>query len=240
MEVVSVGKHLTKTGFVDVDLVQHKTGLWVRPGSSDVAMIKDCLVNDYLTVDCKDHTVLDLGGNIGGFILKASQQGVKKIISYEPEPNNFRVLERNVEVLRQMYNVDATVIEAAIGEFSGTFDLIVIPGANSGCSASLCVKPRKDRIAIPVRVDSFSHAIEDLKPTMIKMDIEGAEYPLLNGYIPSCVKEMAIELHGFSKANEAAMHETWAKLSKEWRVVEHQTKVAFMKVCLMTAHLVRI
>lgn len=237
--VTEVGKHLTKDGYMDVEMQRHSSGLWIRPGSSDLAMIKDCLVNDYQTVDCKDHTVLDLGGNIGGFVLKAAREGVKKIVSYEPEPNNFKVLERNIAVLRDEYDVDSTAVEAAIGHEAGTFDLIIVPGSNSGCSASLNIKARKDRKSVPVRVERFLDVVEDLQPSLVKMDIEGAEYPLLNGYIPSCVKEMAIELHGFSKANEELMHSTWAKLSSEWKVVEHQTKVAFQKVCLMTAHIVR-
>ena len=92
-----LGKHYSKdsegnTIIAEVELLQSKVGnLYYRPKTSDKTMLKESF-SDYPTINCKDRVVMDCGSNIGGFILKACQDGAKSITSYEPEPLNLEFM----------------------------------------------------------------------------------------------------------------------------------------------------
>lgn len=235
------GRFWMKDGQVEVDLLEEKkTGLYYRPGNSDLTMIKEGFKKDYKSVETKDRVVLDLGANVGGFIYKCAFEGAKSVLSYEPEPYNLEVLELNIEKIKNKF--PSTLIEnkrAAIGAEEGEFNLYVIPGSNSACSASLTVKDRSNRIKIPVKVDSFYEVVEEYKPSIVKMDIEGAEYLILEKDIPSCVKDFAIELHGFSKENKIKMEETYQKFKNSWNIVSEDSKVIFGGLSLRIVHFSR-
>ena len=195
------GSYITKSGEVlTVELIEDKKyGLLIRPETSDKAMLIDSMKKDYATVNCAGARALDLGSNIGGFILKAAVDGATVVRSYEPEPNNFKVLELNADIIRNRYpNTEIQLVEAAVSDVAGTFNLQVRNGENSPCSASLTAKASKAFTSIPVTVEAIAKVYEEFKPTIIKMDIEGAEYPVLQVPIPESVTVIAIELHGFS------------------------------------------
>lgn len=234
------GHFYSKQGLIEVDLeFDQRFGGYIRPGSSDVDMLKDSLKRDYNTLTCTDKICLDLGANIGGFVLKASREKAKWIVAYEPEPYNFEMLVHNAKLVETL-GIATNLNQAAIGKALGRFDLIINPGKNSACSASLNIKPNKRRVRVPVDVHSFRAVLDTVKPQIVKMDIEGAEYAILRELDNApYVTDLAIELHGFSKENERLMHEAWKKLSSEWNIVIHDEKVAFQKVALMTAHLTR-
>lgn len=234
----------SKEGLVEVELSVHKkTGLYFRPNSSDLKTIKESIIKDYSTIDCKDHIVLDLGSNIGGFIYKAINEGADKVLGYEPEPNNFKVLSLNTNHIRNKFNItedDKLIInEAAVSDKVGEFELVINPGKNSACSASLTSRTQSNRKTVLVKVDNFFNIIEEYKPSLIKMDIEGAEYPLLKDDLPFYVKEMAIELHGFSKNNNKLMFETLENLKKKWNIVNINEQIVFKKLNLIQVHLRR-
>ncbi|HIH44213.1 MAG TPA: FkbM family methyltransferase [Candidatus Methanoperedenaceae archaeon] len=65
-------------------------------------------------------TLLDVGAHIGAFTLRAAKQvGVGgKIVAFEPEPGNFKLLQKNIEINRYS-NVIPTIVKnrAAITHF---------------------------------------------------------------------------------------------------------------------------
>lgn len=77
--------------------------LWTRPGTTDEKVIPEVLrrcvyekprIGFFLESTDK---WLDLGGNIGTFVLLCQVRGVVSVVSFEPEPENFRMLTRNVQ-----------------------------------------------------------------------------------------------------------------------------------------------
>lgn len=237
-----IGTYNGKDGLVEVQLkTDNKTGLWARPGTSDQTMIREARFKDYSTIDCKGHVCLDLGGNVGGFILKAAVEGAKEVISYEPEPFNYAILEKNAQIVSSRYpNIKVTPLNKAVSGETGEFDLVISPGSNSPCSASLTNKLRGDRHSIKVQVDGIKEVLDRYRPTLIKMDIEGAEYEVLAEPFPEYVQELAIEFHGFTKRNRERMHETIARLQAQgWKMVDERSKKIFNVVSLITIHVKR-
>jgi FkbM family methyltransferase len=236
-----IGKYWAKDGLKEVPLeVDRSTGLWYRPNTSDRQMLKDATKKDYGTVNTKDHIVFDLGSNVGGFILKCAEEGAERVIAYEPEPYNLEVLQHNVKAIKARHpNFSVTVIPHAVGKTPGSFDLVLNPGSNSACSGSITSKPRSNRISVPIQVVSFREELDAWMPTLVKMDIEGAEYQLLDEPLPAFVTELACELHGFSKENSALMETTFARLQTEWTTVEAKRHLVFKSECLITAHFTR-
>lgn len=180
-----------------VPLKLHKrSGIFYRPKTSDAKMIRESS-GDYATVNCFGKVVMDCGANIGGFIRKACHDGAKKVISFEPEPFNFEVLSENAKLLKTTFpETEIEVRNFALcnsDDSELTFNLNA--SSHSACSGSL-IKTNK---SFPVKVNAcnFWEKVNELRPQILKIDIEGAEYSLIEREFPAFVEEVAFELHGF-------------------------------------------
>ncbi len=129
----------------------------------------------------KGDVVLDLGANIGYYtLLMAKLVGDKgKVFSFEPEPQNFTLLKKNVEI-NNYQNV--TLEECAIGKKSGKTELFLSEfGAamHTIYESEYCHKPIE--IKIVSLDDYFNNKELKNKISFIKIDIEGSEFPCLQG-----------------------------------------------------------
>ena len=110
--------------------------------------------------------VLDLGGNVGLFGAFALHVwDVVELTSYEPDPENFRL----VSLTAQPFD-DWHVVEAAVSNWSGEMQF-----AAGKHSESRMALPGEDAIMVPV-IDLYELSAADL----IKIDIEGSEWPILS------------------------------------------------------------
>ncbi|NWG36461.1 FkbM family methyltransferase [Nitrososphaera sp.] len=139
----------------------------------------------------EDDVVIDLGANIGLFTIHISDR-VKKVIAVEPEPSNFRVLERAVKD-NSLKNV--TLFNMAV---SDKMEIVKIDGLSS--LAKISEKGQ------PVQSDSLDAILErdDCKEVnVIKMDIEGYEAKVLKAFHHwKAIREMIIEVHSSEIRNE--------------------------------------
>ena len=123
--------------------------------------------------------VVDLGANVGYFTLLAARLAGPKgrVYSFEPEPNNFSVLLRNIEI-----NGYSNVVpnQKAVSDSIGKMQLFIdnddtgghsiYPGGSGGRHIDIDV----------VSLDDFFKDKEK-RINVIKMDIEGAEMSALSG-----------------------------------------------------------
>jgi FkbM family methyltransferase len=140
-------------------------------------------------------TVLDLGANVGFFSLLAAKTHAKaRIISYEPAPQNVRMLELN-----RLLNADLSerimVRSEAVGGLTRQSEFAYdenYPEA-SGLFYSKGIR-------YPVTIRAFSELVAAVTSeiALVKMDIEGAEYEVIERTpreIWLGISALTVELH---------------------------------------------
>ena len=145
---------------------------------------------------------LDLGANIGTFVLLCMVRGVESVTAYEPEPENLGLLQENIRSnARQFPGTNVRVEEAAVGVRAGTMPLFLCGGEYNKYRHSLVLRKRGGR-KIDVPVLAFREVVRDIGyngssgssgssgSDCIKMDIEGAEIEILETMKPSWLKKI--------------------------------------------------
>jgi len=128
-----------------------------------------------------DSVFIDIGANIGLYTLYASKLINKngQIISFEPFPKNFQSLTQNI-TLNGLSNV--RIEKVAIGENEGNVNLYYNEREkNLGMvSTTPLEKGIKEEVEV-VSLDSYLKNESFTRIDLIKIDIEGFEYPALLG-----------------------------------------------------------
>ncbi len=141
--------------------------------------------------------VIDAGANIGFAVLffKALYPRAR-ITAYEPDPDTFAILERNVAGNGL---TDVELVNAAVGERAGTAPFYTDGGAVPGGSVTASLDPRwGGSVRREVRVVRLSECL-DAPVDFFKLDVEGAEYGVVRELTASgrlaMVREAVIECH---------------------------------------------
>lgn len=161
----------------------------MRPGSVDVEVIMES--EQYLRLGPRPTDVLlDLGANIGAVSRAFLARGVEHVVAVEPEPRNFELLLRNTA----SHHGRVTAIEAAVARRSGVRPLWLSPTSNHGMHSLAVRQSARRRL---VRCLTLDELLQAYAPTLLKIDVEGAEYELLAplGALPPSVRGIAMELH---------------------------------------------
>lgn len=125
----------------------------------------------------KDSIVIDVGGYIGDSVLVLSELCPRKIYTFEAVPENYKLLEKTLE----LNNIDNVVAEnVALGKEKGSLAI------NLADSGSTPINRKgidfKGQIRVPViSLDEYvrEHNLSDIG--LIKVDIEGGEPAFLEG-----------------------------------------------------------
>ena len=140
--------------------------------------------------------VFDIGANIGYYtILFATLVGPEgHVFAFEPEASNLQLLRKNVSV-NGLTNV--TIVPQAVSDHGGETELYISHGTS--CMHSLY--PSKftgHSVKVGVlRLDDFVNQ-RSLRPSLIKLDVEGAEYRALLGLRnflgTDCALQLVVEI----------------------------------------------
>lgn len=173
------------------------TGLWCRPGTTDRTVVRsEIRAYDPLLIDERD-VVLDVGANIGGFARWAVvDRGAGRLVCYEPERENFSLLEKNVTT----FDTDRRRCEihraALVGPGVELSDVRLYINRRSSSRSIHSVEKIRGREPVSVPAERFRDVVTRVRSTVVKIDIEGGEYGVLSGYAwPWHVREVAIEYH---------------------------------------------
>lgn len=147
--------------------------LYYRIGRKDILLIICILVKkiqyNFDVPLYEDDNVLDLGANIGLFTIRHMQsctsQRNSAFIAVEPEPENYKILKMNLD---QYPN--AIAVNAGIWWRRAYLEIV----NQGGGSWAFQVKETKDGNIKGESIDSLCERY-GVKPSVIKMDIEGSE-----------------------------------------------------------------
>jgi len=123
--------------------------------------MKECKLVKLLPSDI----VADIGAYVGEYSMYASRMGVKKVISYEPTPATYAVLERNATDTMTCRNM------AVVGDDTASVQLHISKGV--GVTNSI-EKTKGKTGAITVPAMRYERAVDGV--SVVKIDVEGAEY----------------------------------------------------------------
>jgi len=171
--------------------------------------------------------VLDLGAHIGVFTRTAMAAGAE-VIAYEPEPDNYRLLKLNVYEAR----CDAvTLVQAAVVADDVEDELkLWIDAAGDGDATRTALhslyRTRGARVPLTVPTCGWTEVLEAHRPTVLKVDVEGAErtydWTALSR-LPE-LRAVAVEIEGNNKQWPDAVEKMEAAVAAAGLRKVHETK----------------
>lgn len=158
---------------------------------------------------------MDCGACWGTWSIAVLREGARRVVAYEPEAKNFLKLQGN---LRE-FGEAAHLVMAALVSFpcprGSRVDL------NTGFPGSHTIVTRPEwsgRPKVSVPALNFRDEILRLQPTVVKVDIEGAEYDLFSALQPGdlrSVQSLFIEFHS-NNAHKLSPHDPGIKATQEF------------------------
>ncbi len=129
-------------------------------------------------------TVVDIGANIGCYTLWAARHSRRgKIYAFEPVPETFGYLQRNIEANKLGYSeVDIKLYSYAIADTDDTLSML-ITAESTGWNRLISGDDlkRETRRVIQVPVKPLDALIPDESVDCLKVDVEGAELLVFQG-----------------------------------------------------------
>lgn len=129
-------------------------------------------------IDSAD-VVYDIGANVGIYTcFLARELSAENVIAFEPHPSNVAALEKNLRLNGER----ARVLDKALSDLSGTAEFAVKSQNPGEGEHSLSVHEEDDTIEVDLETgDNLIDSGEIPQPTVLKVDIEGAELRALHG-----------------------------------------------------------
>jgi FkbM family methyltransferase len=125
--------------------------------------------------------VIDIGAHVGYFTLLAAKNAgpTGKVYSFEPEPNNYDLLIKNIEI-NEYANIAAT--KMAVSDHTGSSELFLTALDSGRHSMFHHDLPEHGSTAVETTtLDSFLESEGWPQIDLMKIDVEGAEATVLDG-----------------------------------------------------------
>ena len=165
---------------------------------ADYQSIWECLSGEiYPIPDRPICHVLDGGSNLGFFIISLARLPViPDVLAVEPSPDNLRLLRQNLSHL-----AGEVVVPAALSGSNGEarFEFADSNTGHLHGAVGHAASEQGTRVQCRRLIDLLPKKW-DLRRTWVKLDIEGAEYDVLQDLLKSELRPAAlsIEIHGYS------------------------------------------
>lgn len=132
-------------------------------------------------------TVVDIGANIGYFVLLEKRQGAK-VIAIEPSVDNFEVLKHNLKI----NSFNAEVHNIVISDYEGTTKFYI----SEACNRSSLHGSGKYEVC---KVTTIDKLLKKKNVNLVRMDVEGSEMSVFRGMEKTLekghLKHIFVELH---------------------------------------------
>lgn len=172
--------------------IHQETGLIYRADSTDLDFIRS-VPREYGHLRVLNQVVMDCGACFGAFSHWAYTNGARRVVAYEPLPLNYGLLSENMGRMVKRPGSDVYVKHAALVHDSSTVtNLYVTSGRSYGNSSLVGLR---GRAPVEVPATNFHEELSTWRPSVLKVDVEGAEYDLLSSPLPNHVTQLVMELH---------------------------------------------
>lgn len=179
----------------------------VREDTSDEFVVSEVFSGEYNKLNINsDDIVVDFGLNIGMFTVFALNKGAKLVHSYEPDKDNFALAQKNVAMNISDSFRYVLHNEAVVGNDDKTRDFSINLKKNKGAH-SLVAKRGRDTVTVDCV--NINDVFNNVKPTVVKMDIEGGELECLPSVQDwSGIREFIMEFH-HAHLNDLKTHQKY-------------------------------
>ena len=161
-----------------------------------VSVISERFTDKYsVQLDVEGKTVLDLGANILDTALQYVKNGADKVYSYEALPSTYKIAQENL-ALNKQYSDKILLFNKAISK-DEIFEIPDEEEVFSAVASSYNSKANKkvyqiETITVNQLIDMIPEQVE-----VMKMDIEGSEFELVEDTKWDYFDELLIEYHSF-------------------------------------------
>ncbi len=207
--------------------LRDSTRILARPDPVDIGVILDvCALDCYQAADIgKEDIVVDVGAHIGTFSLLAAKRATDgKVFAFEPLPQNFSLLKKNIE-LNSLNNVYAINKAVSGKQEKRKLFLQKVKGKLFSSAASFFTEAQS-----PEFVEVETTTLGDIlgltgRIDFLKIDAEGGEVEILRNLdaaIFNRIKRISLECHDYYFKSDIA-GELTDILSRHGFKVETQT-----------------
>lgn len=184
-------------------LIDKDTGIIYREDTFDNFIVKESRGYFPLGITESDR-ILDLGGHIGSFAARALlERPGTPIVSIEAEQSNFAALQENATKFGFTAKHNAIVADELDGQ---EIQLYVNVKKNNAAHSILETRGRATQTTVGV---GFTRTLQEVQPTIIKCDIEAAEFLLPWNKLAEApqVQTVIMELHLLKKGHREKARE---------------------------------
>lgn len=186
-------------------------------GGSDELVVKETWVENVYDIKHGDFIVdgasdkamvmVDIGANIGAVSIFAASLDPKiHVFAFEPEHDNHELLMKNVRENRLTGQI--TVLKQAVSNYSGTGNISCSEG-----NSQLTSNKDDEQVQVITLADLFRQNKID-ECDVLKIDIEGAEYPLLTDATYEDLMRVRFLTLEFSQTDAETFGKMYANLTR--------------------------
>lgn len=153
-----------------------------------------------------DFKIVDVGAHIGTFTLHCAKRAPHGlVVAVEPCPSTFKLLKLNIRI-NGLRNV--VPVKLALSSSEGSFNLFIDSQSTGNSMIPSLAKRKRMPKSILVKTITFEHLIKNnpaLAFDLVKIDVEGAELPVLlgcNKSLTQCKRFVIASYHSPTEADE--------------------------------------
>ena len=161
----------------------------------------------------KNDIVVDVGANIGYYTLLMAKNNAF-VFSYEPEPQNFELLQKNV--ILNNFSLNVKLYNKAVSDFNGNSKLVL---SENSIGQHKLGNSRFGTNSIEVEVTK----LEQDKIDFAKIDVEGAELHVLQG-MKSMPNKMLVEFNSINLKECGTNYKDFFHFIKKYTIKEISKK----------------
>jgi FkbM family methyltransferase len=154
------------------------------------------------------YVVYDIGANIGVHTVAFAKQA-KHVYAFEPNKHNFKLLDINTT-----HNRNVTIYDCAVGDTVGTTQIEHISLDVEG-NYGECRITDNGQVCDVVTIDSLVHSKEILPPNLVKIDVEGYEWPVIQGMLQTIKDNLPVIFYEAMHCDLVSIYDTLVPLGYE-------------------------